>query len=251
MGTIVRGTAARDTVGGSSADGDTVIGGQGNDYLLSGPGADVFAFNPGDGQDWIDNFTIGVDKLQFGSGLTAANLSYTNLAVEGVPGLAVIYGGEPNFVFLARASAAALSPADLVFAPLPSGQGPAFHDAFEAQITRLYDTVFDRRPDPGGLESWHKAMLGGLPLQAVADQFVAAPEFQTRYGAPDSRGFVQLLYRNVLDREGDASGIDYWTSILDGGRATRSEVVIGFSESAEHQAKVLPTAAAMVDAPLI
>ncbi len=146
MGTIVRGTAASDTIGGSSADGDTVIGGQGNDYLLFGPGADVFAFNPGDGQDWIDNFTVGVDKLQFGGGLAAANLSYLNLAVEGVPGLAVVYGGEANFVFLARATAASLSPADLVFAPLPTGQGPAFHDAIEAQITRLYDAVFDRRP---------------------------------------------------------------------------------------------------------
>jgi hypothetical protein len=29
MSTIVRGTAARDTIGGSSADGDTVIGGPG------------------------------------------------------------------------------------------------------------------------------------------------------------------------------------------------------------------------------
>jgi Domain of unknown function (DUF4214) len=246
MATILRGTAARDTIGGSSADGDTVIGAQGNDYLLSGPGADVFAFNPGDGQDWIDGFTIGVDKLQFGGGLTAANLSYMNLSIEDVPGLAVIYGGEPNFVFLARATAASLSPADVIFGPLPTG----FRDAFEAQITRLYDTVFDRPPDTAGLEFWHKAMRDGLPLQAVADRFVAAPEFQTRYGTPDNLGFVQQLYRNVLDREGEPSGIDYWTDSLNSGRASRTEVVIGFSEAAEHQAKVLP-GALLVDAALI
>ena len=250
MGTIVRGTAASDTIGGSSADGDTVVGGQGNDYLLSGPGADVFAFDPGDGQDWIDNFTVGVDKLQFGGALAAADLSYTNLTVEGVPGLAVVYGGEANFVFLARATAASLSPADLVFAPLPTGQGPAFHDAIEAQITRLYDTVFDRRPDPGGLEFWHEAMHDGLPLRAVADLFVAAPEFQARYGAPDNRGFVQLLYSNVLDRAGEPGGVDFWTNSLDSGLATRTDVVIGFSESLEHQAKILPDAA-MMDAALI
>ena len=250
MSTIVRGTVARDTIGGSSADGDTVISGQGNDFLLSGPGADVFAFDPGDGQDWIDNFAIGVDKLQFGGELTAANLSYMNLTVEGVPGLAVVYGGEPNFVFFARATAASLPPADLVFAPLPTGGGPAFHDAFEAQITRLYDTVFDRRPDPGGYEFWHSAMHDGLPIRAVADLFVTAPEFQTRYGTPDNRGFVQLLYRNVLDREGEPGGIDFWTDSLNSGLATRTDVVIDFSESLEHQARVLP-GTAMMDAALI
>ena len=129
-------------------------------------------------------------------------------------------------------------------------QGPAFHDAIEAQITRLYDTVFDRRPDPGGFEFWHSAMHDGLPLRAVADLFVTAPEFQTRYGTPDNRGFVQLLYRNVLDREGEPGGIDFWTDSLNSGLATRTDVVIAFSESLEHQARVLP-GTAMMDAALI
>ena len=112
----MQGTPAADTISGASVDGDVVWGTQGNDYLLSGPGPDLFRFDPGDGQDWIDNFTVGVDRLQFGSGLTAANLSYMNLTVEGVPGFAVIYGGEPNFVFLARVPATSLSPTDLIFA---------------------------------------------------------------------------------------------------------------------------------------
>ena len=117
MGIVVQGTAAADTISGASADGDIVWGLQGEDFLLSGPGPDVFRFDPGDGQDWIHNFTVGVDRLQFGSGLTDANLSYLNLSVEGVPGLAVIYGGETNFVFLAGITAPSLSPADLIFAP--------------------------------------------------------------------------------------------------------------------------------------
>jgi hypothetical protein len=50
---------------------------------------------------------------------------------------------------------------------------------------------------------------------------------------------VQLLYRNVLDREGEPGGIDFWTNSLDSGLATRTDVVIAFSESLEHQAKVL------------
>ena len=117
MSVIVQGTPAADTISGASVDGDVVWGTQGNDFLLSGPGPDLFRFDPGDGQDWISNFTVGVDRLQFAGGLTAANLSYMNLPIEGVPGLAVIYGGEPNFVFLAGVPAASLSSADLLFAP--------------------------------------------------------------------------------------------------------------------------------------
>ena len=116
MSTVLQGTAAADTISGASVDGDVVWGSRGNDFLLSGPGPDVFHFDPGDGQDWIANFTVGVDRLQFGGGLTAANLSYMNLSVEGVPGIAVIYGGEANFVFLAGVTVTSLSPADLIFA---------------------------------------------------------------------------------------------------------------------------------------
>ena len=51
MGTVVQGTAAADTISGASADGDIVWGHQGDDFLLSGPGPDVFRFVPGDGHE--------------------------------------------------------------------------------------------------------------------------------------------------------------------------------------------------------
>ena len=54
-------------------------------------------------------------------------------------------------------------------------------------------------------------------------------------GSLDNRGFVTGLYRNALDREPDRAGLDGWVDLLDGGVA-RSDVVLGFSESAEHVA---------------
>ena len=106
------------------------------------------------------------------------------------------------------------------------------------QIIRLYDTVFDRAPDAGGLEFWNEATHRGLTMDGMADLFITAPEFQSRYGAPDNREFVGQLYRNVLDREGEAGGMAWWTDILNRGLADRSDVVQGFSEAAEHVAKV-------------
>ncbi len=103
-----------------------------------------------------------------------------------------------------------------------------------AQIVRLYDTVFDRAPDAGGLEFWNNASHTGLGLRDLATFFISAPEFASTYGEPTTRGFVEAMYRNVLDRPGEAEGIAFWTNALDAGLADRPQVVVGFSESAEH-----------------
>lgn len=108
----------------------------------------------------------------------------------------------------------------------------------DAQIVRLYDTVFDRPPDAEGRAYWNNAMANGHPLTHIADLFMRAPEFAASYGQPTNRFFVESLYENILDRPGEADGIAYWTAVLDGGRATRAETVIGFSESPEHQVQM-------------
>src|SRR5215213_6350635 len=55
--------------------------------------------------------------------------------------------------------------------------------AREAQVTRLYDTVFDRPPDDAGLDFWTTALrTGAVGLDDVAALFVRSPDFQDRYG---------------------------------------------------------------------
>ena len=46
---------------------------------------------------------------------------------------------------------------------------------------------------------------------------------------------------NVLDRAGEAEGVGFWTAHLDTGAVRRDEVVVAFSESAEHVAMVTAT----------
>jgi Domain of unknown function (DUF4214)/RTX calcium-binding nonapeptide repeat (4 copies) len=45
---------------------------------------------------------------------------------------------------------------------------------------------------------------------------------------------VTLLYQNVLGRAPDAGGLASWKNLLDAGTQTRTQVVTGFSESAEY-----------------
>ena len=46
---------------------------------------------------------------------------------------------------------------------------------------------------------------------------------------------MENLYRNVLNRELDQSGYDYWVGNLNNGTETRYELLLGFAESAENK----------------
>lgn len=97
-------------------------------------------------------------------------------------------------------------------------------------VLRLYTTVFLRLPDQGGFDYWVET--SGWGLREMAAFFVTSEEFQETYGSLDDRAFVEQIYRNVLGRDGENAGVDYWIGIA--GMIGRAEVVIGFSESAEY-----------------
>ena len=104
------------------------------------------------------------------------------------------------------------------------------------QVARLYDTVFGRSPDAGGLRTWDDALdARALSLDQVAAQFMQSPEFLGRYGSPSNPAFVDALYANTLHRAPDANGSALWTGALDSGALSRAGAVVGFSESQEHQ----------------
>lgn len=109
-------------------------------------------------------------------------------------------------------------------------------DGVGGQTYRLYQAAFNRTPDSGGLGYWIAAMDQGSGLKSVADNFMRSAEFQALYGADVSDiAFVKLLYTNVLHRDPDAGGQDFWLQTLHGG-ATRADLLASFSESAENVA---------------
>lgn len=97
-------------------------------------------------------------------------------------------------------------------------------------LFRLYRAVFLRDPDQGGFHYWASR---NLSLRQVAAEFVVSPEFVATYGSLTDAEFVDLVYENVLGRLGDGEGRAFWVEQLEAGDATRAEMMIGFSESAE------------------
>jgi hypothetical protein len=105
-------------------------------------------------------------------------------------------------------------------------------------IVRLYFASLLRIPDYPGLQFWLSEYRNGRPLASIADGFVQSPEFIQRYGNLNNNDFVTLLYQNVLGRDPDPQGYQFWVNQLNGG-ASRGQVMLGFSESREFREKSL------------
>ena len=110
------------------------------------------------------------------------------------------------------------------------------------QAYRLYQAAFARTPDMPGV-SYHMNDMesNGLVLESIANNFIASPEFKTKYGEnPSDDVFINLLYQNVLGRSADDDGLAFYTNHFNEGTMTRAAALIGFAESPENISLVAP-----------
>jgi len=108
-------------------------------------------------------------------------------------------------------------------------------DAYSDSVARLYTAGLGRQPEQGGFEFWLvEYTFGRWDLPRMATFFSQSPEFAESYGDPTNREFVEIMYRNVLDREGEPGGVEFWTGELDTGQRDRATVLLNFAESPEN-----------------
>ncbi len=97
-------------------------------------------------------------------------------------------------------------------------------NATALEITQLYVAYFDRAPDPDGLNYWVGEAKKGVTLTDMARYFAVQPEATDKYAYLDNpnlvspASFINTIYMNLFNRPADQEGIDYWSSILAGGR---------------------------------
>lgn len=114
-------------------------------------------------------------------------------------------------------------------------------------VTRLYQAAFNRAPDLPGLENNTALVTSGtLGLRSLAASFADSAEFQALYGRPDTPGFVQQLYLNVLHRPPDAAGQQQWSRFVDA--TSRADALLAFSDSQENHRQTLGIAGDRDDA---
>lgn len=75
------------------------------------------------------------------------------------------------------------------------------------QISNMYKDVLGREADQAGLDYWANS---GMNLSDIARSFGDSEEFQNKFDNMSTGQFVGGLYNNVLDRNADKAGFDYW-----------------------------------------
>lgn len=234
--TINFGTAIEQAYGGSGNDRITgnewanlLSGGAGNDRLDGGEGKDFLVGGAGD------------DELLGGAGMDYAffngkRADYTISVKDGVATVTDRVNGDGRDVL---SGIERLSFSDHKVA-LDTG-------GMNAQVFRLYQAAYDRKPDLAGLGYWIGMADQGMDLKTIAAAFTAGAEFTALYGAKaDDAAFLTKVYANVLHRPYDQAGYDFWLNALKHG-VTRDDVLINFADSGENVANVATLIANGID----
>lgn len=117
------------------------------------------------------------------------------------------------------------------------GQLELAADSAAAQVTRLYQTLLLRDPDPGGLYLHTHLLEGGaLTLLNMARSLLSSAEAQSRFGTLSNADLVTRLYTIALGRQPDAGGYAAHVNALAHG-TDRAQIVLGFTTSAEAKAR--------------
>jgi len=111
--------------------------------------------------------------------------------------------------------------------------GLAVSDAWAGyEIDQLYQRVFGRPADAQGRAYWVGVLANGARLEDVALWFYSGDEYWAKHGST-ATGFVNALYQDLLHRQADASGRNYWVGMLQSGSLGRVGVAAGFYASME------------------
>lgn len=104
-------------------------------------------------------------------------------------------------------------------------------------ISRVYQDLFHRSPDAGGLAAWTTALAAGTPRFAVANSITSSDEFRG--------SLIDSAYATHLGRLPDAGGRQYWLARMAAG-VTIQQLDAGFLASPEYYALSGGTADAWV-----
>jgi len=170
-----------------------------------------------------------------------SNAAYVTWLYDQVLGRAADAGGLAWWT--ATLASDGISRADLALALVDSDEKlkmDASHEiAFGATdvgvLIRMYDAMYDRRPDLEGLNYWIDRSEAGTSLADIADSFADAAESTDRLDDPT---FIAQLYRTALEREATTTELADWNGLLAQGHVDRGDVLLALTESAEMVALV-------------
>ena len=194
---------------------DRLFGYGGDDRFLSTAGDDVF-----DGGDGLDSITFEGSWRDFVLSGSGSNWTVRDTSSSGTNEGTDTLAGVERLGFADKA----------VALDIDGNAGKAY---------RVYKAAFARDPmqgDTGGLGYWIDAIDQGMDMVEVGSRFIDSTEFKGLYGTnPQDQDFLNSVYRNVLGREPDAGGLEWWINEMrTNPEKTYAKVLADFAESAEN-----------------
>jgi len=98
----------------------------------------------------------------------------------------------------------------------------------KAFIEEQYEKGLDRGSDEEGMSYWLKDLATGQSRENVAANIRRSDEFSTQ-----AEDYLEGVYENILERDPDVEGLDYWKEQLTSGNQTREEVEANINRSDE------------------
>ncbi len=100
------------------------------------------------------------------------------------------------------------------------------------EIDQLYQIVLGRGADPSGRAYWVSQVAAGVRLETIATFYYGGPEYYSANGNTPA-GYVTALYQDILHRQPDQSGLNFWVGMLNSGALDRYGVAASFYASIE------------------
>jgi hypothetical protein len=103
-------------------------------------------------------------------------------------------------------------------------------EQYQSGLDRGTRDNIDDAADPygGGMGYWLKDLATGQSREDVASNIRRSDEFSTQ-----AEDYLDGVYENILERDPDAEGLDYWKEQLTSGNQTREEVAANINRSDE------------------
>ena len=100
-------------------------------------------------------------------------------------------------------------------------------------VDRAFIDILRRGTDDAGRAYWVTRLRDGLVTRRMRANLYGSSEYVSTQGGGTLRGYVTAAYRDILGREPEADGLDYWVGLIEAGtpRGTVADRFLNTSEA--------------------
>jgi hypothetical protein len=197
------GGEGNDTITGLAGN-DTITGAGGDDEIDGGPGQDTAVYS---GDQISNTLILGQNSITLEDRRTEGNGTDSLASIE----------------FLDFDTDLRETPFDLTTFGGPTALSATDFERF----IELYIAYFNRAPDAIGLNFWGTAFANGTSLEEMASLFIDQDETRLTYqNGTTNQEFTTSVYNNVLGREPDQAGFEFWLGALNSEGVGRDQFIL-------------------------